>query len=252
MASAQVHERVVKVLMRDIFTRKLKPGDKLPPERELAGQVNADRTSLRVALKQLEGMNLLDIRQGDGIYVRDYLRYAGIDFLRHLLSLEEGEPDGWIMDEFFIDEIYDFWAAVFPEMMRLAARRTTPRDIKRLIDLITEELANLDDRVKLIALEERQQDIISEVGNNLIFLLLSNSARPLRRKIIEIFVTSVKRETLKQFLEAKLFLLKTHYAKDTLEQAVAGADKYRQLLLNFRQDFKKLAMQKKVREEAAP
>ena len=82
MVNKQSHQKVSTTLMRDIFFRKLKPGEKLPSERELADSMNVDRTTLRVALKQLEAMQLLEIRRGDGIYVKDFLKNAGIDFLR--------------------------------------------------------------------------------------------------------------------------------------------------------------------------
>ena len=61
MTNQQAHQKISTALMRDIFFHKLQPGEKLPSERELSGSLNVDRTSLRVALKQLEAMGLLDI-----------------------------------------------------------------------------------------------------------------------------------------------------------------------------------------------
>jgi DNA-binding FadR family transcriptional regulator len=233
MPADQVHEKVVKILMKDIFTDKLKPGTKLPSERDLSQALSADRTSLRVALKRMESMNLLDIKHGQGIYVKDYIKHAGIDFLRQLLLTQNGEQQNeWLVDEYFLDEIYDFWVAVFPEMIKIAAQRITPRDIETLVALITEELEDLDNLSRVIAYEEKQQDLIAAVGNNMMFLLLSNSARPLRRKIIEIFVRNVDRDTLKRFLEAKIMLIQWYAKEGTLKQAYAAADKYREVLLN--------------------
>jgi len=48
--------------------------------------MKVDRASLRIGLKHLELMNVLTIRQGDGIYVRDYMKGASIDFLRNPFS----------------------------------------------------------------------------------------------------------------------------------------------------------------------
>lgn len=47
----------------------LVPGDRLPPERELARQLGASRTSLRQALTALRVEGLIDVRHGDGIYL---------------------------------------------------------------------------------------------------------------------------------------------------------------------------------------
>jgi hypothetical protein len=47
-------------------------------------------------------MNVLTIRQGDGIYVRDYMKSASLDFLRMLFSATRKKPD----DEWLVDPIH--------------------------------------------------------------------------------------------------------------------------------------------------
>ncbi len=49
---------------------RIKPGDRLPPERELAELFNASRNSVRDAFRVLEQMGLIESRQGIGTYVR--------------------------------------------------------------------------------------------------------------------------------------------------------------------------------------
>lgn len=234
MANQQVPERVFRVLMRDIFNNKLQPGIKLPPAKEISRQMNVDLSSLRIALKQLESMNLLDIRQGDGIYVKDYLEHAGVDFLNILFSQKDENQQKMIIDDYFVDEIWEFWTAVFPEILKMAANRMSPRDVKSIAALINEELANLDDKEKVIDLEEQQQNLVVKVANNTIFLLLANSLRPLRRKIIELFVYSIDRNTLKNFAKAKASLIK-EYATGTLPNSLAASEKYREMLFLTRQ-----------------
>jgi GntR family transcriptional repressor for pyruvate dehydrogenase complex len=70
MANQQVPEKVVRILMRDIFNNKLKPGTKLPSAKEISMQMKVDLSSLRIGLKQLESMNVLDIKQGDGTMLK--------------------------------------------------------------------------------------------------------------------------------------------------------------------------------------
>ena len=53
-----------------IYQGKLKPGDRLPPERTLAEHFNVGRPCLREALSQLCGIGLLEIRKRDGYFVR--------------------------------------------------------------------------------------------------------------------------------------------------------------------------------------
>ncbi len=107
MEELQSHERVMNILVRQIFSRQLKPGDKLPSERQLSKDMHVDRASLRIALKHLELMNVLTIRQGDGVYVRDYMKGASIDFLR-MFFLQTEEPDNeWVADPYILDEIWE-------------------------------------------------------------------------------------------------------------------------------------------------
>lgn len=72
-AQKSYFETVVKTisdyLNTNILYGKLKPGSKLPPERELAAMFNIKRPMLRDAVKVLTVLGILDVRQGDGIYI---------------------------------------------------------------------------------------------------------------------------------------------------------------------------------------
>jgi len=234
MAGKQVHQKVVNCLMRDIFANKLKPGEKLPPERELSKAMDVDRTSLRVALKQLESMNLLDIRPGDGIYVKDFLKHAGIDFLRLLFSQDDDASVELIGDKYVIDEVWEWWAAIFPEMVKLAARRLSARDLKAMGELFDKEMEAVNDRQLVVELEIAEQDLIATVANNMIMLLISNSSRPMRKKIVEIFINSIEKEALIDFISTKKNLMR-EYLLDPKADYDAAAEHYRGIINSHRQ-----------------
>jgi DNA-binding FadR family transcriptional regulator len=63
----QVVARVYELIKRD----ELKPGDRLPPERELAKQLGISRPSLRAGLSSLISMGVLQSRQGAGTFIVD-------------------------------------------------------------------------------------------------------------------------------------------------------------------------------------
>lgn len=203
MANKQAHQKVATALMRDIFFHKLNPGEKLPSERELSNSMNVDRTSLRVALKQLESMELLDIRPGDGIYVNDFLKHAGIDFLRTLFSQNNIPKDELAVDMFMIDEVWEWWIILFPEMIKLAGQRGSSRDFKKLSDSLDIEIKYKNKKEKLIEIWMDQQDIIAATVNNMVLLLLFNSSRPLRRNMLRIFIDSVNQTDLEKFITSK-------------------------------------------------
>jgi DNA-binding FadR family transcriptional regulator len=234
MSNQQVPERAVRILMKDIFTNKLKPGTKLPSAKELSKQIHIDLSSLRIALKRLEAMNLLLIKQGDGIYVKDYVKHAGIDFLSLLFTQDEANGEDYIIDECLIDEVWEYWMMFFPEMLKLASQRLSLKDIKNLRNLLDEEYASMHDRAKIIELEIKQQDLVVDICNNTIIFLMSNSSRPMRKKIIEIFVNALSEQELKDFIQMKMSLL-SDYAKGTITGANSIAEKYREILSANRQ-----------------
>ncbi len=239
MEEIQAYERVMNILVKQIFSRQLKPGDKLLSERQLAKDIHVDRASLRIALKHMEMMNVLTIRQGDGIYVREYMKGASIDFLR-MLFLQTEETDGnWMVDPYIIDEIWEFWVFFLPEMLKLAAKRFTPRDIKAMIDIFDEELASLNHWDNLIELELKSQEKIAEVGKNIVVILITHTCRPLRKKMIEIFYTSLTHDRIKKHIEMKKELMRLYMTMET-QDSIALIDQYRDLLNSYRTNMRKL------------
>jgi GntR family transcriptional repressor for pyruvate dehydrogenase complex len=234
MANKQAHQKVSTAIMRDIFFHKLKPGEKLRPERELSDSMNVDRTSLRVALKQLEAMELLEIRRGDGIYVKDFLKHAGIDFLRVLFSDNNHSEDELAVDIFMLDEVWEWWITMFPEMLRLAAKRGSSRDFKELSDSMNKEIEYKNDKEKLIELWMDQQDIIAAAVNNMVMMLIFNSTRPLRRNILRIFLDSIPIEQAEQFITSKKSLM-MEFLINSGGKLDYYVEKYRLLLTEQRQ-----------------
>lgn len=54
-----------------ILEHHLKPGDSLPPEGQLVEDLGVGRSSVREAVKSLQSVGIVDVRQGDGLYVRE-------------------------------------------------------------------------------------------------------------------------------------------------------------------------------------
>lgn len=234
MANQQAHQKISNSLMRDIFFHKLKAGEKLPSERDLSESMDVDRTSLRVALKQLEVMGLLDIRPGDGIYVQDFLKHAGIDFLRTLFSRNEALEDELAADLFVIDEVWEWWIIMFPEMLKLAAQRASARDLKALSDLMDSELHNLDNRDVLIELWLDEQDMIAKAVNNMVLMLIFNSSRPLRRNMLRIYHDGINKKDMEQFIINKKSLL-MDFLINADKTMLSDVEQYREILIAQRQ-----------------
>jgi GntR family transcriptional repressor for pyruvate dehydrogenase complex len=66
----KLSEEIVAQIQARISDGQLKPGDRIPSERELASALGVSRPSVREAIMMLDAMGLLEARQGGGTYVR--------------------------------------------------------------------------------------------------------------------------------------------------------------------------------------
>ncbi|MBP1698376.1 MAG: transcriptional regulator, partial [Deltaproteobacteria bacterium] len=77
----RLYENAADQIQTLILRKKYAPGDRLPSERSLAQQFHISRHSLREALRILDVMGLIEIKVGDGIYVKE------VNFLPYIESL---------------------------------------------------------------------------------------------------------------------------------------------------------------------
>jgi len=78
-------ESIAQQLRRSIFAGTPQPGSKLPPERELAESLGTNRNTLREAIRSLESLGLVSVRQGDGVRVTDFRSDAQLNLLPYYL-----------------------------------------------------------------------------------------------------------------------------------------------------------------------
>jgi len=92
-----LHQSVQGAIRAFILDNKLRAGDVLPPEGDLARQLGVSRNSVREAVKAMESLGILETRRGSGLYVRAFsfdplienLQYALLFDLRELAELLE-------------------------------------------------------------------------------------------------------------------------------------------------------------------
>ena len=73
MTAPRLAEVVAREIEQRVLEGGLKPGDRLPSERDLSAQLGVSRASLREALHKLAAKGLLESRQGGGTFVTDRL-----------------------------------------------------------------------------------------------------------------------------------------------------------------------------------
>ena len=81
--SAPLHLLVQREIRSYILDQRLRPGDALKPESELARLFGVSRSSVREAVKALESTGVLETRRGSGVYVRHFSFVPLLDHLHY-------------------------------------------------------------------------------------------------------------------------------------------------------------------------
>lgn len=85
----KISEEIVEQIQKLIAKGELKPGDRIPSERDLASMLGVSRPSVREAIMVLEAMGFLDSRQGGGTFVRTLTEASIADPLAKLVEQKD-------------------------------------------------------------------------------------------------------------------------------------------------------------------
>lgn len=122
----KVYEEVAKQIQRLILDGALKPGDKLPPERELAEKFDVSRSSVRDAIRSLELIGLVEPRQGEGTVVREVSAESLVNPLTTML----------VRKRELVGELLDVRRMIEPPLAARAAAHASPEEIGYLEDIL--------------------------------------------------------------------------------------------------------------------
>jgi GntR family transcriptional repressor for pyruvate dehydrogenase complex len=128
--STRIYQEIVRQVKGMIAEGRLKSGDQLPPERDLAEKFVVSRTSVREALRALESLGLVEIRPGEGTFVREVSVESLIEPLALVMASQREA----------IGELFEARQLIEPALAALAARRATPEELQEM-DRILEEQA---------------------------------------------------------------------------------------------------------------
>jgi GntR family transcriptional repressor for pyruvate dehydrogenase complex len=152
--------KIVNSLLNLIKEKQLLPGDKLPPERELARLMNVGRPALREALRALSIMNVIEIRPGSGAYVS---ALQPEQLVQHLGFV-------FVLDNSTIFQLFDARKTLEGHAISLAAEQITAEEIARLESLLAQMVANTHDPVKCDELDREFHKTIAAAARNPIIL----------------------------------------------------------------------------------
>jgi len=155
-----------------IISGRVRPGEKLPREADLAAELGLSRNSLREAVKALTLVNVLDVRQGDGTYATSLAPSLLLEALSFIVDFHR---DDTVLDFLEVRRILE------PSATALAAQRMTEaqrEELGKVLESVTsdtpvEELVQAD-------LEFHRQ-IALGAGNPVLASLVDNMSGPTSR-----------------------------------------------------------------------
>ena|SRR5437867_786316 len=181
----RLHEEVMVQLAAYIRGGKLKPGDQLPPERELAERMQVSRATVREALRIMELQSLVVSRPGSGTFIAE----------GNAKSLAQA------MTQTALRDIFEARMLLDPSIAALAADRATPEDIEKLKSILKQQENQMQHGRDGATSDVQFHSAIAEATHNRALIRLA-------QVLIEIFAPS--RDTFLQSHERAVKSLSFH------------------------------------------
>ncbi len=161
----KVSSQIADQIRSSILAGEFAPGDKLPPERELAEMFGVSRPSVREALNMLASAGLVMSYQGGGTVVLSLVETAAGNPLMELIRIEQERA----LDVIEVRKGMESWTAYY------AAERALPEDLRRLEEIVDGMRRNLDGVKPSEDLDANFHIVIARSTHNIVWLHLMQS-----------------------------------------------------------------------------
>jgi GntR family transcriptional repressor for pyruvate dehydrogenase complex len=166
----KVYEEVAKQIER-LILKKLKPGDKLPSERELAELLQVSRSSIRDAIRSLELVGLVEPRQGTGTIVREVSAETWVNPIANALERRKE----------LVAELLDFRKMLEPPLAARAATHASVEEISEMEDILKRQEEKLSQADAAIAEDSEFHYSIALASGNTVVLKVIDTLMDLLR-----------------------------------------------------------------------
>lgn len=186
----RIFQDVVEQVQETILSGKLKPGERLPSERELKEMLQVSRGTLREALRVLEQKGLIEIKLGvgGGAMVQD----VGYDQINESLALLIR------YQKVSLRHLTEFRVGVEGRVSALAAERSTPADVRTLTVLLDEArrfaAKGSDYQKEFVAVDKKIHLTLAEMTGNPVFISLHHTVHDNIDQYYETFLVMRQRE----------------------------------------------------------
>jgi GntR family transcriptional regulator, transcriptional repressor for pyruvate dehydrogenase complex len=137
--TVKISDQIIDQIRDAILSGKLKPGDHLASEKELADQFSVSKATMREAMRVLEVMGLIEIRKGisGGIFIAEVDMRTTIHSIINFLHFQPVSIKEITMVRYLIE----------PKVAQIAASKITDRDIQNLKEIVRENYSGTENEV---------------------------------------------------------------------------------------------------------
>jgi GntR family transcriptional repressor for pyruvate dehydrogenase complex len=153
----KISTKIVEQIKSLILNGDLRPGEILPPERELMKSLNVSRPSLREALNSLTGMGFIETQRNRTV-IKSLASGRMLEPLHHLLKEDIGTAYNLIE----VRKAIETWSAYF------AAERATDSDINRIEECVSSMKTKIDEGISVVTEDADFHLAISAAAHNII------------------------------------------------------------------------------------
>jgi GntR family transcriptional regulator, transcriptional repressor for pyruvate dehydrogenase complex len=226
MNRSSMASQVAHLLLDYVKDNNLGPGDRLPPERILATELQVARSALREALAALDLLGVVVSRQGSGTYLNDQPSEL----------LPEAIEWGLMLGQQRTLDIAEARRMVEIDIAQLAAQRGTHEEIAELEQILGEMEATRGEPDLLIEADVRFHAAIAAMSKSTVLADILNSVRSLLRVWIRRGLTvesSLAEDTIAehQAIFTAIASRDEHAARDAMSKHMTSA--YRRLVLSL-------------------
>lgn len=191
--SKEVSEKLIKQILNGTYPA----GSKLPTEREMAEQFHVARHIVREALKRVETLRLIKIRQGSGAVVQDFTTTGGLELVDLFLMKDNGR-----VDKEFLKDVIEFHIFTTIQAVKLAAQRINNQEIQELKALVKEHAQYAHDISKRAPITLELSQLVVRATRNTYIRLLFNTLNRTTSAFAQIFEIPVPDDiNLQSYLE---------------------------------------------------
>ena len=180
---SRLYEHIVQQIRALIREGNWRPGDQIPPERELAERFRVSRTSVREALRALEMQGVIESRQGGGTFVKHADPEALVQSLAG--AILQGRRE--------LSEILEVRELIEPGIARSAALRATREHVVELERLLQQQRQRIAAGESFAEEDTAFHQVLAEAADNRVLLRLQSVVMDLLRESRQSYLHSPDR-----------------------------------------------------------